>query len=63
MQRYKKKLEAEELSEEQKSGFHNDFLSNEVKALSYLELIAPQVASGRVRLVTSLRTDAASEET
>ena len=48
MQRYRKKIEAEELSEEQKTGFHNDYLSQEVKSMSYLELIAPQVASGRV---------------
>jgi adenylate kinase family enzyme len=63
MSRYKKKLEAEELSEEQKTGFHNDFISSEVKVLSYIELIAAQVSSGRVRLVSNLRTDAASEET
>ena len=34
-----------------------------MKSLSYLELIASQVASGRVQVVSNLRTDAASEET
>jgi adenylate kinase family enzyme len=63
MARYKKKLEAEELSDEQKTSFHNDFLSNEIKAMSYLDLVNTLVASGRSRLVQNLRTDAASEET
>lgn len=61
--RYKKKLEAEELSEEQRNNFHNDFISWEVKTLAYLELLTSQINSGRVRVVSNMRTDAASEET
>ncbi len=63
MARYKKKLEAEELSEEQKTAFANDFISWEVKTLAYLELLTPYIQSGRTHQVTTIRTDAVSEST
>jgi len=60
--RLKKKLEAEELSEEQKDGFNKEWSTSETKANEYVELLGSQIESGRVKVVNSLRTDAASEE-
>jgi hypothetical protein len=60
--RYKKKLEAEELSEEQKTAFTADFTAWETKSGDYLQLVDPQIASGRIKLIQHLRTDLVSEE-
>ena len=60
--RLKKKLEAEELSDEQKDGFNKEWSTSETKSNEYVEILVSQIESGRVKVVNSLRTDAASEE-
>jgi len=60
--RLKKKLETEELSEEQKEGFNKEWSTSETKSNDYLGLLESQIESGRVKVINTLRTDAASEE-
>ena len=60
--RLKKKLETEELSEEQKEGFNKEWSTSETKSNEYLALLESQIESGRVKVINTLRTDVASEE-
>jgi hypothetical protein len=50
-----------DLSEEQQADFKKNFTVGEVISGQYVELLHDAIESGRVRHVTSLRTDATSE--
>lgn len=62
--RHKKRAELEEVSEEIQNEIRNQHALWEAKIDSYLtECLGSQISTGRVRVVGTLKTDAASEET
>lgn len=62
--RHKKRGELEEVSEEQQAEFKNATAIWEDKIEDYIKVqVEPFVTAGRVRVVTTLKTDASSEET
>lgn len=62
--RHKKRAELEEVSEEVQNGIKESFAQWEAKIDYYLsECLGSQIKTGRVRVVGTLKTDAASEET
>ncbi len=60
--RLKKKLEVDEATEEHKEGLNKDWAAQEARSAEYFGLLETQIASGRVKVVNTLRTDASSEE-
>lgn len=62
--RQKKRLEAEELSEEQQADVRAQIEAQEARIENYLlEGLNEQIQAGRVRVISTLKTDVTSEET
>lgn len=62
--RHKKRAELEEVSEELQAEIRANFASSEDKATHYInDILGEVVKSGRVKVVSTLKSDACSEET